>query len=109
MTSERQQTEADLSADAMHQIRGAMSDAVRSGIRDALTDREVLGLFWAAAFDQMQQRATKETGKFVLGGLRTMAARGFWFLLLGLVTYQAGGWSALLAAWKAMTATGGHG
>lgn len=106
---DRQQTEAELSPDAMHQIREAMADAVRHGFREAMTDKETLALFWAAAFDAMQSRATRETGRFVLGGLRSMAARGFWFLLLGLVTYQAGGWTALVAAWKAMSAShGGH-
>ena len=107
--TDRQQTEADLSPDSMHQIREAMHDAVRHGFREAMTDKETLALFWSAAFDQMQSRATRETGRFVLGGLRSMASRGFWFLLLGLVTYQAGGWTALVAAWKAMSAShGGH-
>lgn len=86
----------------MQQIRDAMRDAVRSGFREAMSDRETLALFWETAFDQMQQRATKETGRFVLGGLRGLASRGFWFVIIGAAVYQAGGWTALVAAVKAM-------
>lgn len=109
MTDHRQQTEADLSPDAMHQIREAMHEAVRHGFREAMSDRETLALFWSTAFDTMQSRATKETGRFVLSGIKGLASRGFWFLVVGAVVYQAGGWTALAAAVKAMAGgNGGH-
>lgn len=90
----------------MHQIREAMQHAVRAGLRDALTDKEVLALFWGSAFEAMQSRATRETGRFVLGGIRGVASKAFWLLILGAIAFQFGGWAAVQAAWKAITATG---
>lgn len=105
---DRQPAEANLSADAMRQIRDAMQESVRAGVREALTDREALAMFWTCAFDAMQSRATRETGRFVLGGIRGLVSRGFWFLVLGAIAYQLGGWAALAAVWKAITGGGGH-
>ena len=108
MLEPRQPTEADLSADAMHQIREAMQSAVRTGIREALTDKEVLALFWDSAFETMQSRATKETGRFVISGIRGAASKAFWLFILGAIAFQFGGWAAVTSAWKAITATGAH-
>lgn len=108
MTDHRQPTEADLSSDAMHKISEAMQHAVRAGLRDALTDREVLALFWGSAFEAMQSRATRETGRFVLGGIRGAASKAFWLFILGAIAFQFGGWTAVQAAWKAIVSTGGN-
>lgn len=83
-----------------------MQDAVRAGLRDALTDREILNLFWASAFDTMQSRATKSTGAFVLGGIRGAASKLFWLMFIGAIAYQVGGMTALNTVWKTFTAAG---
>lgn len=69
--------------------------AVRQGMRDVLSDREAIDAFWSAAFDVMQTRATTQTGRFVLGGVRAAMHRAAWFLALGLVVYSMGGWTAV--------------
>ena len=102
----RQPTEADLSADAMHKIREAMQSAVRTGIREALTDKEVLALFWASAFEAAQARATRGTGQFVLSGIRGAASKVFWLAILGAIAFQVGGWAAVKSMWAAI-GTGG--
>lgn len=102
----RQPTEADLSADAMHRIREAMQSAVRAGIREALTDREVLALFWGSAFEAIQSRATRGTGQFVLSGIRGVASKVFWLVILGAIAFQFGGWAAVKTMWAAISAGG---
>jgi len=58
--------------------------AVSSGIKDALQDRDALDEFWGSAFQQLQVKATKQTGKFVLGSLRTLVSKALTFLVQGL-------------------------
>lgn len=81
-----------------HMVRGAVS----SGIKDALHDRAALDQFWNSAFAQLQSRATKETGRFVLGGLRGIASKVLMFLVLGMAVYSIGGWAAVHKIWHAI-------
>ena len=46
----------------------------------------------------MQQHAKTEAGGWLLGGLKGLLSKVFWFALAGIVVYNAGGWSAL-ALW----------
>lgn len=76
--------------------------AVSSGIKDALHDRAALDQFWNSAFAQLQGRATKETGRFVLSGLRGIASKVLMFLVFGMAVYSIGGWAAVHKVWHAI-------
>lgn len=79
--------------------------AVSSGIKDALHDRAALDQFWNSAFAQLQGRATKETGRFVLSGLRGIVSKTLMFLILGMAVYGIGGWAAVHKVWHAIWST----
>jgi len=80
-----------------------MSQAVAKGIKDAVSDPAL----WTAAGNAMQQRAASATGGWLIGGARAAISRLGWLVFIGLGIYMVGGWAALAAAWKALTA-GGH-
>lgn len=77
-------------------------EAVADGMREVLTDDEVLNKFLTALVKQLQSAATKNTGKFVLGSVRAVIARGSTFLLLGMLVYSIGGWAAVAKLWQSM-------
>lgn len=79
-----------------------MRDAVADGIRAAVSDPKL----WTAAGEAMQQRAASATGGWLIGGARAAISRLGWLVFIGLGIYMVGGWGALAAAWKALTAGG---
>ncbi len=78
--------------------------AVAEGIRDVLKDPEALDAFWGSAYDRLQDTATKHTGRLVIGGVRAAVVKGSMFMLLGLIVYSVGGWSALVKLWNSVWA-----
>lgn len=78
--------------EAMHP--DTVAQAVKLGLMQAVADPQ----FWTAAQAAMQQHAKVEAGGWLLGGLKLVISRLFWFVLAGIVIYNAGGWSAL-AVW----------
>lgn len=70
--------------------------AVADGIKTALSDPAM----WAAAMRAMQHHAQTEAGGWLFGGLKALASRIAWFLVIGLGIYLIGGWSALVAFFK---------
>lgn len=74
--------------------------AVAEGIRDVLKDKGAVDLFWSAAYEQLHQSAAKNTGRFVLGSLRALMVRGGTLLLLGMLIYNLGGWTAVAKLWQ---------
>lgn len=88
--------------DSLVAVRGelltatAVSTAVRDGIRAAVSDPEV----WSSAISAIQVHARAEAGGWLFGGLRAMASKAFWVLLIGSGVYALGGWSALVALVK---------
>lgn len=87
-------------------MAAAVSEAVRSGIEGAITE-ETAAKFWGAGLGMVQKHAAEHTGRFVLGGLKGLASKALWFLLLGGVVYAVGGWSALAKLWTAIWHSGG--
>lgn len=85
------------------EMAAVMRDAVAEGIRAAVSDPAL----WTAAGNAMQQRAASATGGWLIGGVRAAISRAGWVVFIGLGIYMVGGWTALAAAWKALTA-GGH-
>lgn len=71
-----------------------VAQAVKLGLMQAVADPQ----FWTAAQAAMQQHAKVEAGGWLLGGLKGLLSKVFWFALAGIVVYNAGGWSAL-AVW----------
>lgn len=74
-----------------------LSAAVAQGLREAISDPS----FWKAASEAMQQHAKSEAGGWLLGSVRALLSKLFLFLLAGMLIYSVGGWSALLAFFKA--------
>lgn len=76
---------------------GEVADAVRDGIRAAVSDPAV----WSAAITAMQTHARSEAGGWLFGGIKAMMSKLFWIMLIGAGVYALGGWSALVALVKA--------
>lgn len=93
--------QGEVHADAAR-TKQIVREAVAEGMREVLTDDEVLNKFLTALVKQLQSAATKNTGKFVLGSVRAVIARGSTFLLLGMLVYSVGGWSAVAKLWHSM-------
>lgn len=74
-----------------------LSAAVSQGLRDAISDPA----FWKAASEAMQQHAKSEAGGWLIGSIRAVISKAVLFLLAGLLVYSVGGWSALVALFKA--------
>lgn len=83
----------------VERTRAVVREAVAEGIRDVLSDKEALGVFWSSAYDQLQQSATQHTGRFVITGIKAAVTKGSMFLLLGMLIYSIGGWSAVAKLW----------
>lgn len=83
-------------------IREAVREAVRDGIRDVLHDRDSLDAFWSSAYGVLQESATKQTGRLVLGSIKAVAAKGSLFVILGMLVYSIGGWTAVSKVWSSL-------
>jgi DNA-binding ferritin-like protein len=96
------QAEVRLTDKTIEYLEEKMAQAVRQGMKDVLTDKEVVGQFLSAAMETFQQRASQKTGDFVLGGIKAAAHKAAWFLGLGLVVYSIGGWAAVAKLWHTL-------
>lgn len=76
-------------------MRKAMSEA----IREVLADKQAITAFWSAAFEQVQEHATVQTGRWVIDGVRTIISKVSLVIAAGLLIYSLGGWSALMRFW----------
>lgn len=85
------------------ETKQAMREAVASGIREVLSDKEIVADFWSGAFEQLQESAQRHTGRILLGSLGAVAKRVGLFVTLGLIVYAIGGWSAIVKLWHALT------
>jgi hypothetical protein len=73
-----------------------LQDAVAGGMRQALDDPEI----WTAAMKGLSKAAQQEAGGWLFAGIRTALSRLAWLLVLGMLVYQFGGWSALTSIFK---------
>lgn len=87
-------------------IAVAVAQAVKSGIEGAINE-ETAAKFWGAGLTVVQKQAAEHTGRFVLGGLKGLAIRASWFVLLGGMVYAVGGWAGLAKLWTAIWHSGG--
>lgn len=70
--------------------------AVAGGVKEALEDPEI----WSAAMKGMSRAAQQEAGGWLFSGIRTALSRMAWLLVLGMLVYQVGGWTALTSFFK---------
>ena len=75
-----------------HHVRDAMAEGLMAAI-----SRED---FWPTLGAGMQKHAAAQAGGWLLGGLKAALRKLFLFVVLGLLLYLVGGWSALVALFK---------
>lgn len=85
----------DTLADAVP-TAGQLQHAVALGMREALDDPDI----WSAAMKGLSRAAQQEAGGWLFSGVRTALSRLAWLVVLGLLVYQFGGWSKLVAFFK---------
>lgn len=108
MTAEHQDphphraAEVRLTQETIEYLRSHMREAVTHGLKDALIDEQALKTFWDSAFVALREQATRQTGVVVIGGLVATVKKALLFVLLGLLVYALGGWSAVSLWWKAL-------
>jgi hypothetical protein len=94
-----------LSEETITLMRQHMAQAVRDGIMDSLTE-EAAEIFWRSGINMLQKNAAEQTGRWVAGGLWSVARKAGVFLLLGGLLYSVGGWAALSALAKTLFGPG---
>lgn len=72
--------------------------AVGSGIERAFSNPGT----WCGAGEGLRKAAEAQAGPWLIRTLLRWTARALLFAVAGVFIYQFGGWSALLAAWKAL-------
>lgn len=82
------------------ELAAAVRQAVAEGIKAAVRDPDTVAEFWGSGLKQLQAGAARQTGAFVLGGLRGVGLRLFQFLILGSIVYSLGGWAAVAKLWN---------
>lgn len=78
----------------------ALKHAVAEGLREVLADPEA----WRAARDGMNTAVKQEVGGWLLSSAKAAFSKLAWLLVIGMVVYQLGGWSAVSSLFKATTA-----
>jgi hypothetical protein len=78
-------------------ISTLVQTSVADGIKQAVSDKAT----WDAFFAALGARTQDQVGEAAVGGLRWLASRVFWLVVVGGVLYAAGGWSLLVSVIKA--------
>ena len=94
-----------------------MSQAIRNEVKQAMTEwtktevftRQNMEVFWASAFDVLQEKAQEHTGRFVFSSLSAVVRKVSIFVLIGAFVYAVGGWTALAALVKFLFGSGSGG
>lgn len=90
-----------LAPETIEYIEKLMQAAVHDGIDKAMTaDRA--RQFWAIGLEMLQQQARISAGRFVIDGVWAVIKKGFWVAIFLGAIYSLGGWSLMVAAWKAI-------
>lgn len=74
----------------------AITEAVAAGIRQAVSDPGM----WDAAGKAMREQAQSAAGGWLIGGLRALATRAAWIVVIFAGVYALGGWGAVVALVK---------
>lgn len=92
---ERVETLADNMPDA-RQLQQAVAAGTEEAFSKALSNPDN----WNAAMKGISRAAQTEAGGWLFSGIRTALSRLAWVVLLGVVVYQFGGWTALTSIFK---------
>lgn len=79
-------------ADIVVELRGAVAD----GMRQAMTDEDVLSGMWDAAMRRAQQAAAQQIGQSVIGSVRAFFSRWVVIALIVIIVGQYVGWGGAL-------------
>lgn len=74
----------------------AIQQAVAEGIRQAVADPAL----WEAAGYAMRTQAQSAAGGWLIGGIRALATRAAWIVMIVAGVYALGGWGAVVALVK---------
>ena len=58
---------------------------------------------WSAALTGAKAATSNHAGRVVLGALGALASRALLVLVIGMLVYSVGGWTALAKVWNAVT------
>jgi len=83
-------------------VREEVADAVADGLRQVITDPEVLDQFWHAAVQQLQKNAQQQTGRWVLAGAKSLVTRWLVIGVIVLAAMKLGGAELAGKVWKAL-------
>lgn len=86
----------DVLTQQMAEIVIEMRQAVAAGMREALTDPEVLAGMWDAAMRRAQQAAAQQIGRSVIGSVRAFFSRWVVIALIVIIVGQYMGWGGAL-------------
>lgn len=78
-------------------LREALAEATEAGFKRALANPET----WAAASAGLREHASAQAGGWLMKRIAGAVSRAALWLLLGLVVYLTGGYTALVAFFKA--------
>lgn len=98
--------EVRLTDKTIEYLEQKIAQAVRDGIKGAITE-DTATAFWGAGIAVLQKQAATHTGRFVLGGLWGLARKVLVFVVIGGLVYALGGWGALATLFKTLFSTGG--
>lgn len=99
MNKPEQPLEVRLTDATIDYLEERLEECMRRAIKQSIND-ESARLFWEAGINVLRKEAAQHTGRFVLGGLRAIAARVTMFVILGSVVYAIGGWAGLAKLWQ---------
>ena len=57
---------------------------------------------WTAALSGLRKSTEQHAGRWLVGALWAVAKKGLVIVVIGMLIYSFGGWTALSAAWKAL-------
>lgn len=86
----------DVLTHQMAEIVVEMREAVAAGMREALTDPEVLAGMWDAAMTRAQQAAAASTGRWVLGSIKAFFNKWLVIAVIVVLLGQYIGWPAAM-------------
>ena len=93
--------EVRLTKSTIEFLEARLEESMRRVIKESI-NQESARLFWEAGIAVVREEATQHTGRFVLGGIKGVAAKGFTFMMLGSIVYAIGGWAGLAKLWAVL-------
>lgn len=87
-------------------VRSTMREDVAAVVKEVLSDKETMKIFWSSAIEAFQERSVNTAGRFALGAIGGVLKKGVLWTAIGLGIYYVGGIGALVAFIKGHL--GGH-